>query len=161
MSEPALNQQPSGPEGWNTRRPVYELRARALTHGQSAISVWQMPCEATPYLRKPERVAALKGRVLAQVEPLVRRALKERGVVLTGLRQDEDRAWTLDEDTALVLGLLFRVLAPMRNPERIHQVAQGVVEMSREEAGYWLGMAIYRKNPRRVLAALRMLLTTP
>ena len=32
--------------------------------------------------------------------------------------------------------------------------------MSREEAGYWLGMALNRKHPRRVLAALRMLLDT-
>jgi hypothetical protein len=33
--------------------------------------------------------------------------------------------------------------------------------MSREEAGYWLGMAIHRPFPRRVLAALRLLLTRP
>ncbi len=29
--------------------------------------------------------------------------------------------------------------------------------MSREEAGYWLGMSMHHKNPRRVLAALRIL----
>jgi len=33
--------------------------------------------------------------------------------------------------------------------------------MSREEAGYWLGMVMHREYPRRVLAALRILLTTP
>ena len=31
--------------------------------------------------------------------------------------------------------------------------------MAREEAAYWLGMAMHRKNPRRVLAALRLLLS--
>ena len=45
------------------------------------------------------------------------------------------------------LGLLFRVLAPMRNLDRIRQVADGVDEMSREESGYWLGMAMHRKSP--------------
>lgn len=48
----------------------------------------------------------------------------------------------------------------MRHLDRIRQVADGIDEMSREEAGYWLGMAMHRKNPRRVLAALRTLLTT-
>jgi hypothetical protein len=33
--------------------------------------------------------------------------------------------------------------------------------MAREEAAYWLGMAVHRKNPRRVLTALRILLTAP
>ena len=31
----------------------------------------------------------------------------------------------------------------------------------REEAAYRLGMAMHRKKPRRVLTALRVLLTTP
>jgi hypothetical protein len=33
--------------------------------------------------------------------------------------------------------------------------------MGREEASYWLGMALHRSHPRRVLAALRLLLTRP
>ena len=33
--------------------------------------------------------------------------------------------------------------------------------MGREEAAYWLGMAMHRKHPRRVLTALRFLLTEP
>jgi hypothetical protein len=31
--------------------------------------------------------------------------------------------------------------------------------MEREEAAYWLGMAMHRRRPRRVLRALRVLLT--
>ncbi|MCB0331540.1 MAG: hypothetical protein KDD70_17835, partial [Bdellovibrionales bacterium] len=62
---------------------------------------------------------------------------------------------------ALSMGLLFRALAPMRSVDRITEVADGIDQMSREEAGYWLGMAMHRERPRRVLAALRMLLTTP
>jgi len=36
---------------------------------------------------------------------------------------------------------------------------EGIEEMGREEAAYWLGMAMHRKNPRRVLAALRLLMS--
>ena len=37
----------------------------------------------------------------------------------------------------------------------------GIEAMTKEEAGYWLGMAMHRKYPRRVLMALRFLLIDP
>ncbi len=40
-------------------------------------------------------------------------------------------------------------------------VAQGVEAVGREDAAYRFGMAMYRKYPRRVLTALRYLLTEP
>ncbi len=42
----------------------------------------------------------------------------------------------------------------------IRLVEEGIEAMSREEAGNWLGMSMHRKNPRRVLAALRILMET-
>ena len=52
-----------------------------------------------------------------------------------------------------------KLLAPMRNVAAIENCARGIDAMAREEAAYWLGMAMHRKNPRRVLAALRLLLS--
>ncbi|WP_287043313.1 hypothetical protein [Desulfonatronospira sp. MSAO_Bac3] len=40
-------------------------------------------------------------------------------------------------------------------------VADGIEAMGKEEAAYWLGMAMHRKYPRRVLMALRFLLIDP
>jgi hypothetical protein len=60
----------------------------------------------------------------------------------------------------LAMGLLFKLLAPMRNVAAIENCARGIEAMAREEAAYWLGMAMHRKNPRRVLAALRLLLSS-
>ncbi|PYR20270.1 MAG: hypothetical protein DMF95_07660 [Acidobacteria bacterium] len=37
-------------------------------------------------------------------------------------------------------------------------VAEGTDAMAKEEAAYWLGMAMHRRRPRRVLPALRCLL---
>ena len=62
---------------------------------------------------------------------------------------------------ALTLGLLFRTLAPMRSRDNMRTVSEGIEVMEREEAAYWLGMAMHRKHPRRVLTALRFLLTEP
>jgi hypothetical protein len=71
------------------------------------------------------------------------------------------RAYVIPEELALTIGLLCRVLAPMRDRERMRAVAEGIEAMHRDEAAYWLSMAMHRKNPRRVLTALRYLLTDP
>lgn len=140
--------------------PKYELNAKNGASGKMALEIRQLPSGATPRLKKPERLAGLKGRVLGIVETRVFKRLKPEGVKLSGLKAGESKSYPLKEDTALYLALLFRVLAPMRNIDRIREIARGVDEMSREEAGYWLGMSLHRSNPRRVLAALRLLLTT-
>jgi hypothetical protein len=49
----------------------------------------------------------------------------------------------------------------MRSRDNLRNVIEGIEQMGKEEAAYWLGMAMHRKNPRRVLSALRILLTTP
>lgn len=141
-------------------RPVYECRVRSQGPGQIALEIWQLPTPSTPRLSAPELTASLHGRVLEIVEARVLRRLRDLGLVLRGARRREPTHVRLDEDSALSLALLFRVLAPMRSHERIRIVADGVDRMSRQEAGYWLGMAIHRRNPRRVLAALRVLLTS-
>ena len=72
---------------------------------------------------------------------------------------NEATGYTVTEELALTLGLLFRTLAPMRSRENMRAVTEGIEAMEREETAYWLGMAMHRKQPRRVLTALRILLT--
>jgi hypothetical protein len=82
--------------------------------------------------------------------------------VQLGARQKEPTTgYAITEDLALMLGLLFRALAPMRSRENMTAVTEGIEAMGQEEAAYWLGMAMHRKNPRRVFTALRYLLTEP
>jgi hypothetical protein len=140
--------------------PVYELRRKARRGGEYALEIWQIPSPATPRLDAPEHVASLKGTPLRLLEARLARRLAHARINLGAAASERERRWPLDEDLALLLGLLFRALAPMRNLDRIRQVADGIDAMSHEEAGYWLGMAMHRKNPRRVLAALRILLDT-
>jgi hypothetical protein len=141
--------------------PRYELRARRYGPGDSEIEVWQLPAPATPQVKMPLRIAGLRGRNLELVEIRVLRRLAEAGIRIDERAARGEMTWALDEELALVLGLLFRELAPMRSRDNIRAVAEGIDAMSREEAGYWLGMAIHRKYPRRVLTALRILLTDP
>lgn len=61
----------------------------------------------------------------------------------------------------MIVRLLFRALAPMRSRDNLRNVVEGIEAMGREEAAYWLGVAMHRQNPRRVLSSLRVLLTLP
>lgn len=140
--------------------PKYELRLNVEGRGAYQLEVWQLPSPSTPRLTGPEYVATIKGMSLRLMEPRLLKRLRGLGVSLGKMTAGRQDAWPINEEVALTLGLLFRTLAPMRSIDRIRAVADGIDEMSREEAGYWLGMAMHRKNPRRVLAALRMLLTT-
>lgn len=140
--------------------PRYELRARRHGPDDLELEVWQIPSPGTPHIKAPVRLAGLRGRNLALVEHRVLRRLAKAGVILGSLLTDVTRH-QLDEDLALNLGILFRVLAPMRRRENMQQVTDGIEAMGKEEAAYWLGMAMHRKYPRRVLMALRFLLIDP
>ncbi|MBX5070493.1 hypothetical protein HJB52_20720 [Rhizobium lentis] len=141
-------------------QPIYELRARRRGPGDTEVEIWQLPSLATPQITAPVRLAGLRGRNLELAEHRVLKRLKENSVRLD-LLPIEGMGSALTEETALRLALLFRTLAPMRNRDNMRLVAEGIDAMGKEEAGYWLGMSVHRKNPRRVLTALRILLTDP
>ncbi|MFB3789026.1 MAG: hypothetical protein ACE15F_21920 [bacterium] len=118
-----------------------------------------MPTPSTPRLKIPEHVATLKGAPLRVLESRVLKRMARANIRPGSLKAGKKDAWPLEEEDALYFGLLFRTLAPMRSLDRIREVADGIEAMSREESAYWLGMALHREKPRRVLAALRLLLT--
>ncbi len=140
--------------------PRYELRAHYFGPSDTEMEVWQLPSPATPRLKAPVRVAGLRGRNLDLVDHRVTRRLKQSGVPFEQPALRIPRAWSLPEEMALTLGLLFRTLAPMRSRDNLRNVVEGIEQMGKEETAYWLGMAMHRKNPRRVLSALRILLTS-
>ena len=141
--------------------PRYELWVRRHGSIGAEYEIWQVPAIATPQVATPLRVAGLRGRNLELVEHRVLKSLTQSGVKLERHTDTRKRAYTVTEDLALLLGLLFRTLAPMRSRQNMRAVAEGIEAMGREEAAYWLGMAVHRKHPRRVLASLRFLLTEP
>lgn len=137
--------------------PAYELRLHVPDPRTWRLELWQMPSPATPRLRLPELVATLKGRPLEIIEHRLLKRLSRARIDLGSLTSGKRKAWPVEEEFALHMGLIFRAIAPMRNLDRIRDVTDRIEAMSREEAAYWLGMAMHRKNPRKVLAALRML----
>ena len=141
--------------------PRYKLRVRRYGSVGSEYEIWQLPAPATPQVTSALRVAGLRGRNLDLIEHWVLKRLAQAGVRPSRRADLSTRAYALTEDLALTLGLLFRTLAPMRSRDNMRAVAEGIESMGHEEAAYWLGMAMHRKRPRRVLTALRCLLTEP
>jgi hypothetical protein len=145
----------------NSVRPQYELRAWKRGPGDLLLEVWQLPSLATPGLKEPQYVGGLGGRNLSLVDHRVLKQLRASGVDVGPLRTGDSARHDLDEDVALRTALTFRALAPMRKRESMRAVSEGIDAMAREEAAYWLGMTMHRRQPRRVLAALRCLLVEP
>ena len=141
--------------------PRYEMRIRPAGSGRDCYEVWQIPSAGTPQIRKPVRIAGLEGRNLELVQHRILRILAEQRIRLVGVPGQLGFSRPVPETLAVRLGLMFRALAPMRDRDRMWAVADGIEKMEREEASYWLGMAIHREHPRRVLAGLRLLLTEP
>ena len=121
--------------------PQYELRVRRHGATDTEYEIWQVPSAATPQLKAAARVAGLRGRNLELVEYRVLRRLAKAGVRLGRAIDDKRRGYTVTEDLALTLGLIFRTLAPMRSREKMRTVIEGIESMEREETAYWLGMA--------------------
>lgn len=144
---------------WRDSRPLYQLRLENLGKGDLQMEVWQLPSPSRPQITKPVRLAGLKGRNLALIEHRLARRLTKASISIAGLPPRESRSHPIEEELALGVGLIFRVLAPMRSREKMLACLEGIEGMGREESAYWLGMAMHRKKPQRVLAALRMLLT--
>ena len=141
--------------------PRYELRVRRRGAVGAEYEIWQLPTPATPQITSALRLAGLRGRNFELVEHRVLKRLSRSGIK-PGQHSDAPKhGYALSEDLALTLGLLFRALAPMRSRDNMRAVADGIDAMEREEAAYWFGMAMHRKHPRRVLTALRFLLTEP
>jgi hypothetical protein len=141
--------------------PRYELRVARRGAGDLLLEVFQLPSLATPEVKETKYVGGLGGRNLAFVEHRLLRQLRAEHVDITRVRTGERLRFAVSETWALKLGLIFRLLAPMRHRGYIRACVEGIEAMPREEAAYWLGMSMHRKYPRRVLKALRCLLVDP
>lgn len=137
--------------------PRYELRLYRHGAGDSEMRIYRLPLPRA-VSGEADFVGGLRGAGLERFEPRILRILRQRGVRLGPGEPGRRNVHGLDEETALVLGLLFRTLAPMRNRDNMQACVDGIERMGREEAAYWLGMVMHRRKPRRVLQALRIVL---
>jgi hypothetical protein len=94
--------------------------------------------------------------IAAVVDEVLYSMLRQGGV--TTRQWIGRQPFQLDEAPGVRAELLLRAVAPLRTPERVRWVAQGVSAMGIEEAYYWFSLAC--RGPTG-LRALRVLFSGP
>ena len=89
--------------------PCYELRARVHGPDDWTLEVWQLPAPATPHLTAPLRLAGLRGRNLALIQPRLLRPLARLKIEVNRLARDAEQPFPLPEEWALRLALLKHI----------------------------------------------------
>jgi len=89
-------------------------------------------------------------------------ALRRAGHPTNELRPGRSGAFSLSEEAAVRLGLLFVALRPLSKTRRMEQVADGIRRMAPEEAIYWFSKCTPpgSADARRAQHALRVLLAS-
>mgnify|MGYP000045773104 CR=1 FL=1 len=149
---------PIRPKAASEAGPRYELRMYRHGPGDHEMAVFQVRSPLTPHIVEPVFIGGLRGAALERFEPRILRLLRRHEVRIGPGQPGRRNVQDLGEEPALILGLLFRTLAPMRNRDYMEVCLTGIERMSREEAAYWLGMVMHRRKPRRILMALRIVL---
>ena len=153
QAEPSQQAEAGSTEGaarsWVSYRPVAVFNAADLEGpGLTELIAARHEAAGLQARPEPERLAAAEAVLFAWPVP----------VSFGG-----DRACYLPQLDRIQLperaGFDSPLLAPMRNVAAIENCNRGIDAMARDEAAYWLGMAMHRKNPLRELAALRLLLS--
>ncbi len=142
----------------STASPQYELYVCNLDSQNMRLEIWQIPGSSSPHLKKKHCIAKLSERNLALFEYRLLRRLHQEDIILADVKVGDHATFPLSESIALDLGLLFRILAPMRSRDNMRRCFESLEAMTSEERAYWLGMVMHRKNPQRILMALRILL---
>lgn len=105
-----------------------------------------------------ERVVELGGTPLRAVADQVLEALRENGYKATDLTPNRREPFSLQEESGVLLGLLFLAVKPITKVSRIEVISSGIRDMTSEELYYWFSKCTSRAKAERAQKALRILL---
>ena len=109
----------------------------------------------------PGELVRLWGLPLHMAFNAITELARQSGNPPSALRPGARKAVQLDEDQGVRVALIFLSVKPLRKPERMQAVIDGIHRMSREEASYWFARTLTPESEsarRRALRALRIML---
>ena len=92
---------------------AWKRRLGLITMADNCLTTYIQINSLLRFPEVPEHVATIQGPGLRIAENRLLKRLAREKIVLGSLRPGKSKRWPLDEEVALTLGLLFRVLAPM------------------------------------------------
>jgi len=140
-------------------RTVYELRVLPDDRDAYVLRLYRARLEGSRNGSAPfEPVATLRGTQLRASLQHVLDALRRCGHRPSDLGLRRTRPFSVREEDAVRLGLLFLAVRPLRRLDRMEAIGERLEEMADEEAYYWFAKVTDARGGRRAQRALRLLL---
>jgi len=142
------------------RKAAYQLEVCPRPGKQYGITLVEIVPPAGSHRKDPEfrPVVRVWGSALQAVFDRIVEAVKSHGGRASDIRLERKVPFSLDEETAVRLGLLFLAVKPLRKPARIEAIRDATATMSAEEAYYWYSKCSSSASGRRAAKAFRVLL---
>ena len=105
-----------------------------------------------------ERVVQVWGDPLRAVMDQVLGVIKRAGYRPSELSASRKAPFTLGEEDAVRIGLLFQAVKPLKRHARIESISERVRGMEPEELYYWFSKTAARASAARAQRALRILM---
>lgn len=105
-----------------------------------------------------ERVVQVWGDPLRAVMDQVLAVIKRAGYRPSELSASRKAPFTLGEEDAVRIGLLFQAVKPLKRHGRIESISEHVRAMEPEELYYWFSKTAARASASRAQRALRILM---
>jgi len=137
----------------------FQLRVVPTDNNNFALELYQCAYKKAGEKKRPDakRIGRLKGNALVQARQAIYDCLKSNSYDPKTLSHNRQSHYVLNEESGTNLALLFQTLQPLSKPDRIANIAQGIVAMSNEESHYWFAK-ISNGKKSQALKAIRVLL---
>jgi hypothetical protein len=115
----------------------FELH-REIDHGRRTLEVWELiHRDFTTRDLKPSRLVSVSGENLERIRPAIMEALRANRLSQSSLAEWNTAPIRLDEEWGVRLGLLVKLVGPLKSQDRVRAMVEGVLTMSREESLFW------------------------
>ncbi len=135
----------------------FQLRVVPTDNNNFALELYQCADKKAGEKKRPDakRIGRLKGNALVQARQAIYDCLKSNSYDPKPLSHNRQSHYVLNEESGTNLALLFQ-MQPLSKPDRIANIAQGIVAMSNEDH-YWFAKISNGKRSQ-ALKAIRVLL---
>ncbi|HEY9769960.1 MAG TPA: hypothetical protein V6C71_15945 [Coleofasciculaceae cyanobacterium] len=136
----------------------FQLRVIPTENNNFALELYQCAYKKAGEKKRPaaKKIGCLKGDTLNLVKQSIYQVLKTNNYDPQTLSSKRQSCYTLSEESGVQTAIMFQVLQPLSQPEKINKIATGISAMSNEEAHYWFAM-IANGRRKNALKALRVL----
>lgn len=125
----------------------FELRW-STEHGHRSLEVWELSHrDFTTRDFKPHRQVSLSHENVNRIRPALLEAMRANHLPPSTMAEWNVAPIRLDEEWGVRVGLMLRLVGPVKQQEKVQAMVEGVLAMGREEALYWYAKCFNGRGP--------------